>query len=449
MKRILIHNALIVNEGETVRGSVVITDQGRITEILTHGKPLSAPCEETIDATGCYLIPGVIDDHVHFRDPGLTHKADILTESRAAAAGGVTSIMDMPNTVPQTTTLQALEEKRALMEERCIVNHSCYYGATNTNYTDFARLDKTHVCGIKLFMGSSTGNMLVDQANTLQAIFSGTDMPIAAHCESPLLIRKNTEKYQAMYQEEDDIPVDKHPFIRSAEACYASSHLAVEMARKYDARLHLLHLSTARELKLLTPGPVEGKKITGEACIAHLMFEQKNYRTLGALIKCNPAVKRKADRDALREAVRTDLIDVIATDHAPHLLTEKKGGALKALSGMPMVQFSLVCMLQLVNEGVFTIEKVVEKMCHAPARLFQISERGFIREGYYADLVLIRPDMPWIVNHDLVLSKCGWSPLEGTPFDWRVERTFINGHTVYDGHTVDESYRGQELIFSR
>ena len=449
MKRILIHNALIVNEGETVRGSVVITDQGRITEILTHGKPLSAPCEETIDATGCYLIPGVIDDHVHFRDPGLTHKADILTESRAAAAGGVTSIMDMPNTVPQTTTLQALEEKRALMEERCIVNHSCYYGATNTNYTDFARLDKTHVCGIKLFMGSSTGNMLVDQANTLQAIFSGTDMPIAAHCESPLLIRKNTEKYQAMYQEEDDIPVDKHPFIRSAEACYASSHLAVEMARKYDARLHLLHLSTARELKLLTPGPVEGKKITGEACIAHLMFEQKNYRTLGALIKCNPAVKRKADRDALREAVRTDLIDVIATDHAPHLLTEKKGGALKALSGMPMVQFSLACMLQLVNEGVFTIEKVVEKMCHAPARLFQISERGFIREGYYADLVLIRPDMPWIVNHDLVLSKCGWSPLEGTPFDWRVERTFINGHTVYDGHTVDESYRGQELIFSR
>ena len=449
MKRILIHNALIVNEGETVRGSVVITDQGRIAEVLTHGKPLSAPCEETIDATGCYLIPGVIDDHVHFRDPGLTHKADILTESRAAAAGGVTSIMDMPNTVPQTTTLQALEEKRALMEERCIVNHSCYYGATNTNHTDFARLDKAHVCGIKLFMGSSTGNMLVDQADTLQAIFSGTDMPIAAHCESPLLIRKNTEKYQAMYQEEDDIPVDKHPFIRSAEACYASSHLAVEMARKYDARLHLLHLSTARELKLLTPGPVEGKKITGEACIAHLMFEQKNYRTLGALIKCNPAVKRKADRDALREAVRTDLIDVIATDHAPHLLTEKKGGALKALSGMPMVQFSLVCMLQLVNEGVFTIEKVVEKMCHAPARLFQISERGFIREGYYADLVLIRPDIPWIVNHDLVLSKCGWSPLEGTPFDWRVERTFINGHTVYDGHTVDESYRGQELIFSR
>ena len=322
MKRTLIHNALIVNEGQTIQGSVVITDQGRIAEVLTHGKPLSAPCDETIDATGCYLLPGAIDDHVHFRDPGLTHKADILSESRAAAAGGVTSIMDMPNTLPQTTTLEALDAKLNLLDERCIVNHSAYFGATNNNYGDFARLDRSRVCGIKLFMGSSTGNMLVDRMESLRAIFGSTDLLIAVHCEDPAIIRKNTEKYKA------------------------SSSLAVKLARETGARLHVLHLSTARELNLLEAGPVSGKKITGEACVAHLLFSQADYRTLGTLIKCNPAVKTKADRDALRRAVNDDVIDVIATDHAPHLITEKKGGALKAVSGMPMVQFSLVSMLR-------------------------------------------------------------------------------------------------------
>lgn len=449
MKRTLIHNALIVNEGTTTQGSIVITDQGYIAEVLTHGKPLSAPCDETIDATGCYLLPGVIDDHVHFRDPGLTYKADILTESRAAAAGGVTSIMDMPNTVPQTTTLSALEQKFDLLNERCIVNHSCYYGATNDNSADFARLDKTRVCGIKLFMGSSTGNMLVDRLESLRAVFSSTDMPIAAHCEDSVLIRKNTEKYKAMYADADDIPVSKHPNIRSSAACYASSRLAVKLARETGARLHLLHLSTARETGLLEAGPVEGKRITGEACIAHLLFCQTDYRTLGTLIKCNPAVKSKADREALREAINQDIIDVIATDHAPHLITEKKGGALKAMSGMPMVQFSLVSMLQLVNEGVFTIEKAVEKMCHAPARLFAIHERGFIREGYRADLVLVRPNSPWTLDKSLILSKCGWSPLEGHSFDWHIERTIANGHTIYDGREVNETYRGEELSFKR
>ena len=427
MKRTLIHNALIVNEGQTIQGSVVITDQGRIAEVLTHGKPLSAPCDETIDATGCYLLPGAIDDHVHFRDPGLTHKADILSESRAAAAGGVTSIMDMPNTLPQTTTLEALDAKLNLLDERCIVNHSCYFGATNNNYGDFARLDRSRVCGIKLFMGSSTGNMLVDRMESLRAIFGSTDLLIAVHCEDPATIRRNMEKYKAQYADEDDVPVSKHPNIRSSAACYASSSLAVKLAA----------------------GPLSGKKITGEACVAHLLFSQTDYRTLGTLIKCNPAVKTKADRDALRRAVNDDAIDVIATDHAPHLITEKKGGALKAVSGMPMVQFSLVSMLQLVNEGIFTIEKVVEKMCHAPAQLYGICERGFIREGWKADLVLVRPDTPWTLEKSLIQSKCGWSPLEGHTFDWHVERTFVNGHTVYDGHEVNESYRGEALHFDR
>lgn len=447
MKRILIHNALIVNEGETTQGSIVISDQGYITEVLTHGKPLSAPCDETIDATGCYLLPGVIDDHVHFRDPGLTHKADISSESQAAAAGGVTSIMDMPNTNPQTVTIDALNAKLELLNEKCIVNHSCYFGATNNNYTEFSKIDKHRVCGIKLFMGSSTGNMLVDRMESLRTILGSTDMIIAVHCEDPATIRRNTEKYKTMYADAEDIPVNKHPNIRSSAACYASSSLAVQLARETGARLHVLHLSTARELKLLKAGPVCDKKITGEACIAHLIFSQADYRTLDTLIKCNPAVKSKADRDALRAAVNADIIDVIATDHAPHLITEKKGGALKAMSGMPMIQFSLISMLQLVNEGVFTIEKVVQKMCHAPAQLYHIQGRGFIREGYKADVVLVRPNSPWTLEKHLIQSKCGWSPLEGRSFDWKVERTIVNGHTVYSDGLVDDNYRGEELRF--
>ncbi len=447
MKRTLIHNATIINEGTRKQGSLVLAN-GNIAEILTDGRPLSAPCDETIDATGCFLLPGVIDDHVHFRDPGLTHKADIFSESRAAAAGGVTSIMDMPNTNPPTVTLDALEQKQQLLAEKCIVNHSCYFGATNDNYDLFPQLDKTRVCGIKLFMGSSTGNMLVDRMDSLRRIFGGTDMLIAAHCEDQDIIRRNTEKYKAEYGEGEQIPVSKHPNIRSTQACYASSKLAVQLATEAGARLHVLHISTAKELPLFSDTPLdEHKKITAEACVAHLLFEQKDYKTLAACIKCNPAIKRKADRDALRQAITTPRIDVIATDHAPHLLTEKAGGALRATSGMPMVQFSLVSMLQLMEEGVLSLETIVEKMCHNPARLFRIEDRGFIREGYRADLVLVRPER-WQLTRESILSKCGWSPLEGRTFDWRVMKTFINGHQVYD-HTngVDDAYRGEALRF--
>lgn len=447
MKRTLIHNATIVNEGASVQGSVVI-EGGCIAEVLTHGKPLAAPCDETIDATGCLLLPGVIDDHVHFRDPGLTHKADIGSESRAAATGGVTSIMDMPNTNPLTTTLDALEAKLEQLNERCIVNHSCYFGATNSNYADFSRLDRHRVCGIKLFMGSSTGNMLVDRMESLRRIFGSTDMLIAAHCEDQETIRLNTERYVAEFGGAERVPVEKHPAIRSAAACYASSALAVRLAQEAGARLHILHISTARELELFSTAPLEEKKITAEACVAHLLYTSADYKRLGARIKCNPAVKGASQRDALRRAVASGVIDVIATDHAPHLLQEKEGGALKAASGMPMIQFSLVSMLELADKGVFSVETVVEKMCHAPARLFCIERRGYIREGYHADLVLVRRGEPWQVTPECIESKCGWSPLEGHRFRWKVEKTFANGHLVYSDGQVDEAYRGEELYFN-
>jgi len=446
MKRTLIHNATIVNEGRSVQGSVVI-EGDRIAEVLTYGKKLSVPCDETIDATGCCLLPGVIDDHVHFRDPGLTHKADILTESRAAAAGGVTSIMDMPNTNPLTTTLSALEQKFDLLNEKCIVNHSCYFGATNNNYTEFNQLDKHRVCGIKLFMGSSTGNMLVDKTNSLLNIFNGTDMLIATHCESQEIIKKNTEYYKKMFSDVPEVPISKHPNIRSSAACYASTELAVRMASLAGARLHVLHVSTAKELQLFSDIPLEKKHIPCEACVAHLLYRQQDYKELGTRIKCNPSIKKQADRDALRNAVNTGVIDVIATDHAPHLLSEKEGGALKAMSGMPMIQFSLVSMLELAEKGIFSIETIVEKMCHAPAQIYGICDRGYVREGYKADLVLVSHGDRWEVNSENILSKCGWSPLEGNSFRWKVERTFANGHLIYSDGQVDDTYRGEELRF--
>ena len=446
MKRTLIQNAVIVNEGRRVTGSVIIEGE-KIAGILAGDEKATMPCDEIIDATGCYLLPGVIDEHVHFRDPGLTHKADIITESHAAAAGGVTSIMDMPNTNPQTTTLEALDDKFALLGEKSSVNYSCYFGATNDNYTQFAKLDKHRVCGVKLFMGSSTGNMLVDRMASLRNIFGGTDLLIAAHCEDQGIIKENTEKYKKEYG--DDVPLSLHPVIRSEEACFHSSELAVQLARKSGARLHIMHISTAKELSLFSNAPLAQKKITAEACVSHLLFTEEDYRTLGARIKCNPAIKTTKDRKTLQEAVNSDLIDAIATDHAPHLLNEKAGGALKAMSGMPMIQFSLVSMLELVDKGVFTIEKIVEKMAHAPARMYEIQNRGFIRKGYQADLVLIRPDSQWTVTTDCILSKCKWSPLEGHTFNWKVEKTFANGHLLYNNGTVDETYRGQELFFER
>ena len=447
MKRTLIHNATIVNEGQSIKGSVVI-ENGRIAEVLINWKPLSSPCDETIDATGCYLLPGVIDNHVHFRDPGLTHKGDIFTESCAAAAGGVTSIMDMPNTNPLTTTLDALNAKMDLLNSKCVVNHSCYFGATYSNYSEFSKLDKHRTCGIKLFMGSSTGNMLVDKINSLLNIFNSTDMLIATHCEDQKIIKNNIAKYKEKYPDETDIPVSKHPLIRSSLACYNSSKLAVNLAMQSGARLHILHVSTERELKLFSDISLSLKNITAEACVGHLLYTSEDYKSLGTRIKCNPAIKSKSNRAALRAAVNSGLIDVIATDHAPHLLSEKEGGALKAMSGIPMIQFSLISMLELVDEGIFTLETIVEKMCHAPAKIYRINERGYIREGYKADLVLVRPNTPSEVTTDKVLSRCGWSPLEGHTFNWKVEKTFANGHLIYNDHRVDEAYRGEELRFN-
>lgn len=446
MKRTLIKNAIIVNEGRQVAGSIVIEGE-KIAEIWVNGEEPVAPCDETIDATGCYLLPGVIDDHVHFRDPGLTQKADITTESRAAAVGGVTSIMDMPNTSPQTTTLDALNAKFDLMAEKCAVNYSCYFGATNNNYPTLEQLDKHRVCGVKLFMGSSTGNMLVDKMTSLLNIFNSTDLLIATHCEDQNIIKENTAKFLAKYGVDGDVPLKYHPNIRSTEACYHSSELAVRLARIADARLHILHISTSKELQLFEDIPLAEKRITAEACVPHLLFTSSDYHKLGTRIKCNPAIKSK-ERNALRDAVNSGLIDVIATDHAPHLLKDKEGGALKATSGMPMIQFSLVSMLGLVDEGVFTLEKVVEKMCHAPAEIYKIHNRGFIRTGNQADLVLVRPHTEWTVTPDCIFSKCGWSPLEGHTFRWKVEKTFANGHLLYSDGAIDESYRGQEMVFN-
>ena len=448
MRHTLIHNALIINEGRSLHGSVLITD-GRIAEVIPQGETRPLPDCDAIDAGGCCLLPGVIDDHVHFRDPGLTQKADILTESRAAAAGGVTSIMDMPNCKPATTTLDALEAKQELLNEKCIVNHSCYYGATNDNYRDFPKLDRHRVCGIKLFMGSSTGNMLVDNTDSLRRIFEGTDLLIAAHCEDQHIISRNIEQYLTAHPGADDAPVELHADIRSAEACLSSSQAAVRLAKDSGARLHILHVSTAAELPLFTEAlPVEQKRITAEACVAHLLYTRDSYQRLGTRIKCNPSVKETSDREALRAAVNSGRIDVIATDHAPHLLSDKEGGALKAASGMPMIQFSLPAMLDLADRGVFTIETLVEKMCHAPARIYRIEKRGFIRPGYMADLVLVRPRSPWTLTKDMIQSKCGWSPLEGHRFGWKVEKTFVNGRLVYEDGQVNDSFRGEELRFN-
>ena len=446
MKRTYIHNARIVNEGQTFDGAIVIENEV-IAEVLKAGETPTAPCDETIDAQGMYLIPGVIDDHVHFRDPGLTHKADMTSESKAAAAGGVTSYMDMPNTNPQTTTLEALEDKFKDAANKSIVNYSFYFGATNNNADDLAKLDKTQVCGVKLFMGSSTGNMLVDQMETLKNIFANAGMLIATHCEDQHIISANTAIYKEKYGKDPDVKY--HPAIRNEEACYESSALAVKLAKETGARLHIMHISTAKELTLLENKPIEEKNITAEACVSHLFFCDKDYERFGARIKCNPAIKSEADRDALRQALTENLIDVIGTDHAPHLLSEKQGGALKAVSGMPTLQFSLNSVMELVHEGVLSMEQLVQKMCHAPATLYQIEKRGFIRPGYQADIVLLNPKKEWTVTNKCILSKCGWSPMEGQTFHSKVEKTFVNGHLVYADNQVDESHRGQALRFCR
>ena len=437
----LVKGGTIVNEGRTFNGSLVIEDD-RITQIIEGNHTPEASYDEVIDASGCFVLPGVIDDHVHFREPGLTEKADMESESRAAAAGGVTTYFDMPNTVPQTTTLEALEEKFALAATKSHVNYSFFFGATNDNASLFPQLDIHRIPGIKLFMGSSTGNMLVDRREALECIFSTAPLPIMTHCEDTDIINRNMAEARQRYG--DDPQVTHHPEIRSEEACYESSCLAVELAVKHHARLHIAHLTTAKELDLLSTSP---DNITAEATVAHLYFSDRDYQDLGTRIKCNPAIKTEHDREALREALNDGRIAVIGTDHAPHLLSQKEGGCARAASGMPMIQFSLVTMLELVDQGVLSLERLVELMCHNPARLFEVRQRGFIREGYQADIVIVRPDTGWIVTKDCIQSRCGWSPMEGHMYLWRVERTLCNGHTVYEQGRVDASYVGQSVAF--
>lgn len=437
----LVKGGTIVNEGRTFNGSLVIEDE-RITQIIEGNHTPEASYDEVIDASGCFVLPGVIDDHVHFREPGLTEKADMESESRAAAAGGVTTYFDMPNTVPQTTTLEALEEKFALAATKSHVNYSFFFGATNDNDSLFPQLDIHRIPGIKLFMGSSTGNMLVDRREALECIFSTAPLPIMAHCEDTDIINRNMAEARRRYG--DDPQVTHHPEIRSEEACYESSRLAVELAVKHHSRLHIAHLTTAKELDLLSTSP---DNITAEATVAHLYFSDRDYQDLGTRIKCNPAIKTEHDREALREALNDGRIAVIGTDHAPHLLSQKEGGCARAASGMPMIQFSLVTMLELVDQGVLPLERLVELMCHNPARLFEVRQRGFIREGYQADIVIVRPDTGWIVTKDCIQSRCGWSPMEGHMYLWRVERTLCNGHTVYEQGRVDASYVGQSVAF--
>ena len=442
----IIRNATIVNEGRTFTGSVLIS--GEHIKAVYEGVEqveVPEPCIE-IHAKGLMLLPGVIDDRVHFRDPGLTHKGDLYSESRAAVAGGITSFMDMPNTRPQATTIELLEDKYTLATTKSLANYSFLMGVTNDNINELKKIDPHKVAGLKMFMGSSTGNMLVDNQVTLNRIFSELSMLVVTHCEDETTIQQNIKHYKALLGE--DIPIGYHPLIRSAEACYKSSAYAVELATKYNSRLHVFHLSTAKEMSLFSSDiPLKEKKITAEGCVHYLWFSDADYAHYGNRIKWNPAIKSESDRLALIDAVNSNKIDVIATDHAPHLWSEKEGSCLTAASGGPMVQHSLVAMMELVQQGLFTLEKVVDKMCHAPAELFRIEKRGFIRPGYFADMVLVNPNRPWTVNADNILYKCGWSPFEGTTFHASVLQTWVNGNLVYDNGQFDETVRGKRLLF--
>ena len=443
----IIHQANIINEGIQFTGSVLIEGEF-IKKIYKEEVVPQSVLDEcvVIDGTGKLLIPGAIDDQVHFREPGLTHKGEIATESVAALAGGVTSYMEMPNTKPQATTQVELAKKYARAAEVSAVNYSFFMGATNDNLDEVLTTDPTQVCGIKVFMGSSTGNMLVDDEKTLTEIFRNAPTLVATHCEDEAIIRRNTEIYRQKYGEV--VPISRHPKIRSAEACFKSSSKAVELASKLGTRLHVLHLSTAEEMQLFSAGPVKDKKITAEVCIHHLWFEEKDYIDYGTRIKWNPAVKSAEDRSALWNALLADKIDVIATDHAPHTLDEKSHSYFKAPSGGPLVQHSVVAMFEFVNQAKISAERVVEKMCHAPADLFRIDRRGYIREDYYADLVLINPDKKWIVVPENIFYKCGWSPFEGTEFSHQVSKTFVNGELAYDRGIVKKGFTGKRLQFN-
>ncbi|MCE3279610.1 MAG: Dihydroorotase [Bacteroidetes bacterium] len=439
----LIKNAQIVNEGRIIKGNLLITDD-IITEISEL--EITSKCDRIIDANGKYLFPGCIDDQVHFRQPGLTHKGEIYTEAKAAVAGGVTSFMEMPNTVPNTFTHQLLEDKYQLASEVSLANYSFFMGASNDNIEEVLKTNPRNVCGIKVFMGSSTGNMLVDKKETLEALFSKCKMLIATHCEDEETIKTNMEEYRNKYGE--DVPMECHPLIRSEEACYKSSSLAVELAKKYNTRLHILHISTAKELSLFdNTKPLKEKRITAEACVHHLWFSDEDYKTKGSLIKWNPAVKTANDRDAILRAVLDNRIDVIATDHAPHTIEEKNQTYFKAPSGGPLVQHSLNAMLEFYKDGKISLVKIAEKMAHAVADCFRIEKRGYIRKGFFADLVLVDLNDSYKVEKGNILYKCGWSPFEGVTFRSKVTHTFVSGHLVYDNGSFDESKKGTRLVF--
>ena len=444
----LIKDATIVNDGLKFKGSILIGDD-KIEKIFPHILPIDFDLSkvQTIDANGLFLIPGVIDDQVHFREPGLTHKGEIATESRAAVAGGITTFMEMPNTNPQAVTQELLEQKYQRAAEVSAANYSFYMGATNTNLNEVLKTDPTKVCGIKVFMGSSTGNMLVDDETVLSEIFKNAPTLVATHCEDEATIQKNIKIARERYGE--NVPISRHVHIRSDEACYKSSSKAVELASKFDTRLHILHLSSAKEMALFSAGKVTDKNITAEVCVHHLWFDEKDYITHGTRIKWNPSIKTEDDKKALWEALLSDKIDVIATDHAPHTLEEKNNSYFKAPSGGPLVQHSLVAMLEMSKKGFIRIEKVIQKMCHTPADLFRIEKRGYIREGYFADLVLIDPNKNWTVSTDNILYKCGWSPFEGTEFSNKVVSTFVNGKEVFKNDKVIETSSGARISFKR
>ena len=446
MSTIIINDAIIVNEGKQFKGSVLL--RNGFIERISKTPFEDEKADRVIDAKGKYLLPGIIDDQVHFREPGLTHKGNIYSEAKAGIAGGVTSFMEMPNTSPQTTSNEELDKKHHIASEKSLANYSFYLGATNDNINEIVKVNPNKVCGVKVFMGSSTGNMLVDSPNALEQIFKSSPVLIATHCEDEETIKNNLTHYTKVYG--DDIPISYHPLIRSAEACYLSSSLAVKLAQKHNARLHLLHLSTEKEIDLLSNDlPLKEKRITGEVCIHHLWFSDDDYEGLGWRIKWNPAIKTNSDKLALIKALKENKLDIIATDHAPHTLEEKGNKYSQCPSGGPMVQHSLIAMLEMMRKGIFTIEMVVYKMCHAPAELFGIEKRGFIREGYYADLVLVDPKNHWTVTPENILYKCGWSPLEGETFSNKVTHTIVNGRLVYENGRFDETVKGIPLIFIR
>jgi dihydroorotase len=449
MKPILIHNPLIVNENRQIRGSVLIESE-KIKKIYT-GEEVPEQIynqSEVIEATDKILIPGVIDEHVHFREPGLTHKADIHSESKAAISGGITSYMEMPNTQPPAITTKRVREKFEIAKAHSFANYSFYFGATNENIGEIKRIDPGEVCGVKVFMGSSTGNMLVDDRKALEELFAETPVPIVTHCEDESTIQRNTQYYKEKFAGE--IPFHYHPIIRSEEACYKSSSMAVNLARKYQTRLHILHLSTARELELLTASKYNSKKnITAEVCIHHLWFNNRDYEKLGSRIKWNPAIKTENDRKKLLEGLKTNAIDTVATDHAPHLPEEKNKTYLKAPSGGPLIQHSLPAMLEFYKNNELSLNTIVDKMCHTPADIFNISKRGYIRNGYWADLVLIDPAGKSPVNTNNILYKCGWSPFEGLTFNTSISHTFVNGKIAYQNGQIYENLNARKLTFER